>query len=148
MDWWRYLLTTQYTPFGTTNTILSLIFTLHKSPQHLLSLFQPDVFTSRSLTVASNCRDTSASRYEVPLSQQPVQNFCQLSTIAPSVLSLPWRAQLTGCPNYFFCNSFARTTETTPGFSGCMRNRGRGNVFTEPLAGNGSNIIVHLMIVA
>jgi hypothetical protein len=35
---------------------------VHKSPQHLLSIFQRDVFTSRSPLTASNSGDSSASR--------------------------------------------------------------------------------------
>jgi hypothetical protein len=48
--------------------------TIHKSPQHPLSLFQPTVFTSRSLATASNIGDTSASIVQVLSSQIPVQN--------------------------------------------------------------------------
>jgi hypothetical protein len=48
-----------------------LISTIHKSPQHPLSLFQPAVFTSRSLVTASNSGDFSASSAQV-LSSQPL----------------------------------------------------------------------------
>jgi hypothetical protein len=41
---------------------LPLIPTIHKSHQHSLSLFQPAVFTSRFLVMASNSGDSSASR--------------------------------------------------------------------------------------
>jgi hypothetical protein len=52
-----------------------LISTIHKSPQHPLSLFQPAVvFISRSLATASNSGDYSASRAQVSSSQPPVQN--------------------------------------------------------------------------
>jgi hypothetical protein len=52
---------------------LSLISTLYKSPQHLLSNFPACcVFTSRSLVTASNSGDSSASRAQVL--QPPMQN--------------------------------------------------------------------------
>jgi hypothetical protein len=49
--------------------------TIHKSPQHPLSLF-PDcsVFTSRSSATTSNSRDSSASRSQVLSKQPSVQN--------------------------------------------------------------------------
>jgi hypothetical protein len=50
------------------------ISTIPKSPQHPLSLFQPAVFTSRSLATASNSGDSSASRAQVISSQPLVQN--------------------------------------------------------------------------
>jgi hypothetical protein len=58
-------------------TTLQLPSTIHKSPQHPLSLFPARcVFTSRSLTTASNSGDSSASHAQVPS------------------LNLPWRTQL------------------------------------------------------
>jgi hypothetical protein len=54
-----------------------LISTIHKSPQHPLSLLQPAVSsTSRSLVRASNSRGSSGSRSQVLLSQPTVQNSC------------------------------------------------------------------------
>jgi hypothetical protein len=62
-------------------TALSLISTIHKSPKHLLSLFPACcVFIGRSLAMAYNSGDSSASSAQVLSSQPPVQNSCQLST--------------------------------------------------------------------
>jgi hypothetical protein len=54
------------------------------------------VLNNRSLATASNSRDSSASRTQVLLSQPPVLNSLNSfnSTVAPSILSLPCRAQL------------------------------------------------------
>jgi hypothetical protein len=53
-------------------TALSLISTVHISPQQLLSLFPAwYVFTNRSLATASNSGDFSASHAQVLSSQQP-----------------------------------------------------------------------------
>jgi hypothetical protein len=96
LDWWTDLLTT-YTYQSELQVIRAppLISTINKSPQHPLSLFPPCcVFISCSLGTASNSGDSSAFRAQVLLSQPPVQNSCQLSTIAPSLLSLPCIAQL------------------------------------------------------
>jgi hypothetical protein len=81
MDWWMDLLAT-YTHHSELQVIteLSLISTLNKSPQHLVCLFQPAVFISRSLSTASNIGDYSASRAQALFSQPPVQNSFQLST--------------------------------------------------------------------
>jgi hypothetical protein len=49
-----------------------LISTIHKSPEQPLRLFQPAVFTSRSLATASNSRNSSASNSQVHSSQPPV----------------------------------------------------------------------------
>jgi hypothetical protein len=48
--------------------------TVRKSPQHPLSIFQRDVFTSRSLVTASNSEDSSGSRPQALASQPPMQN--------------------------------------------------------------------------
>jgi hypothetical protein len=58
----------------------SLISTIHKSPQHPLSNFQPAVFISRSPTTASNSRDFSASRAQVLPSPTLVQNCLPVIT--------------------------------------------------------------------
>jgi hypothetical protein len=56
-------------------TALSTIFTLYKSPQHPLNLFPACcVFTSSSLTTASNSGDSSASRAQVLPSPTLVRN--------------------------------------------------------------------------
>jgi hypothetical protein len=55
-------------------TTLSLISTLYKLPQYLLSLFSTCcTFISRSLATASNSGDSSASRTRVRTRQPPVQ---------------------------------------------------------------------------
>jgi hypothetical protein len=62
MVWWMDLLTT-YTHHSELQVItaLSLISTIHRSPQHPLSFFQPAVINSHSLSVASKSGDSSAS---------------------------------------------------------------------------------------
>jgi hypothetical protein len=99
-------------------TALSLISTLYKSTQHPLSLFPSCcVFISRFLATTSNSGDSSASRAQVPSSQPPLQSSAEL--VAPLLFfTTPRRGQ-------------------HPVFSGCMRNRCQGNVFTEPLPRNG-----------
>jgi hypothetical protein len=58
-----------------------LISTVHKSPQHPLSLFAACcVSSSRFLAMVSNSEDTSASHAHVLLSQPPMQNSCQMKT--------------------------------------------------------------------
>jgi hypothetical protein len=58
-----------------------LISTIHKSPQHTLSLFSSFcVFISRSLATAYNSGDSSASRARILSSQTPVQNWLRRST--------------------------------------------------------------------
>jgi hypothetical protein len=86
-NWWMDLLTTWYTHLETTAP--PLISTIHKPLKHTLSLFQPAVFTSRSLATASNSGNSSASRAQVLSSQPPVQNSTQL--IAPTVLVIIYR---------------------------------------------------------
>jgi hypothetical protein len=61
-----------------------IISTIHKSPQHQLSLFSACCLISRYLATASNSRDSSASRAKVLSSQPPLQNSTQL--IGPTVL--------------------------------------------------------------
>jgi hypothetical protein len=76
LDWWIDLLTT-YTNDSELQAITAppVISTIHKSPQHQLSLFLACcVFTSRSLATASNSGDSSASGTQVLSSQPPVQN--------------------------------------------------------------------------
>jgi hypothetical protein len=76
LDWWMDLLTT-YTHDLELEAITAplLISTIHKSPQHTLSLFAACcVFISCSLVAASNSGDSSASRTQVLSSQPPVQN--------------------------------------------------------------------------
>jgi hypothetical protein len=64
---------------------------------YTLSLLNLLCLYSRSLATSSNSGDSSASRAWVLLSQPPLQKLTR--TIAPSLLSLPCRAQLTGCPS-------------------------------------------------
>jgi hypothetical protein len=73
MDWWMYLLEsyTQHSELQVITT-LSLISTLYKSPQHLLSLFPACCVISRFLLTASNSGDSSTSRAQVLSSQLPV----------------------------------------------------------------------------
>jgi hypothetical protein len=64
MDWWMDLLTTcTHDSELQVITLLSLITTLYKSPQHTLRPFPGYCpFMSRSLATASNSGDSSASR--------------------------------------------------------------------------------------
>jgi hypothetical protein len=66
MDWILDSLTTlAYDSEPQAITAPSLISTIHQLPQHTLSLFQPAVFTSRSLVTAPNSGDSAASRVQV-----------------------------------------------------------------------------------
>jgi hypothetical protein len=57
-------------------TVLPLISALYISPQHPLNIFPAwCFFNSRSLEIASNSGDSSASRDQVLLSQPPSQNL-------------------------------------------------------------------------
>jgi hypothetical protein len=92
-----------------------LISTIHKSPQHPLSLFQPSVFSSRSLAMTCNSGD-SASRAWVPSSQPPVQNSTELLNESASYVttdgqsaSLSWNnAPSWGLrPDFYYCQTVA-----------------------------------------
>jgi hypothetical protein len=82
MNLWMHLLTT-YTRHSKLQ-VITVISTIYKSPQHPLKFPACCVFTSRSLTMASNSGDSSAPRTHVLSSQFPLQNSC-----------LNW--QLPGC---------------------------------------------------
>jgi hypothetical protein len=77
-----------------------LISTIYKLPQHPLSLFPACcVLNSLSLVTASNGGDSSASRPRIVTVRQISRNWTPVnSTIAPSLLSLPWKAQLNCQP--------------------------------------------------
>jgi hypothetical protein len=59
-----------YTQLGTTSNY-SAITNLHKSPRHPLSLFQPVVFTRRSLVAAADSGNSSASALKSCLHSLP-----------------------------------------------------------------------------
>jgi hypothetical protein len=61
MDWWIGFLDHLYMPVGTTITAPLLIFAIHRSPQHALSVFPARCVNSRSLATASKSGDFSAS---------------------------------------------------------------------------------------
>jgi hypothetical protein len=84
-DWWMDLLTTYTHCWGLQEiTAPPLISTIHKSPQHQLSLFPAwFFFISRYLATASTSGDSSASRTKVISSHPPLQKSTQL--IAPGV---------------------------------------------------------------
>jgi hypothetical protein len=65
-------------------TVPPLISKLCKSQKHPLSLFQPAVFTSRSLAKASNSGDSSASRAHVVTIRRISRNW----TVAPIVFKV------------------------------------------------------------
>jgi hypothetical protein len=146
-------------------TVLSLISTLYKSQQHPLSLFQPAVFTSRSLATASFNGDSSASRDHVVAVQRITELLSAVnSTIALSFLSLPCRAQLNCQPStelpthqpttslhftqlnctqpawgpYYIASGW--TQQKTLFFYCCGHVHFRGNVFTEPLLRNACSL--------
>jgi hypothetical protein len=75
-----------------------LISTIHRSSQNPLNLFPACyVFNSRSLTMASNSGDSSASCAHVVTVRQLSCN-CQLTTM-PSLPSVPCRARLNCQPS-------------------------------------------------
>jgi hypothetical protein len=76
MDWWMDLLTTYtYHLEQQVITVLSLIATLYKSLQYLLSLFPACyLFIRRALAAACNSGDSSVSRAQVLSSQPPMPN--------------------------------------------------------------------------
>jgi hypothetical protein len=105
-------------------TALLLISTIHKLPQHPLSLFPACyIFTSRSLATASNSGNSSALHAQVLLSQLSVQNSLSAvnSTIAPSLLRCNCTAQLNWLPqpSAFLYDSSALTALRTSHFSHC-----------------------------
>jgi hypothetical protein len=152
-------------------TVLSLISTLYKSPQHSRSLFPVCcVFISCSLPIASNNGDSSALHAQVLFSQLPTPRLVAIShqpprsylyrltfngalnnsSIAPFLLSLPCRAHLNWLPqvsSFSFRLFGVDQTDNSP-FPRCKRNYCCGNVFTELLPRNGSDITAHLTIVA
>jgi hypothetical protein len=69
-----------------------LISTIHTSPQHPLSLFPVwCLFTSRTLTTASNIRDSSVSRTQVIFSRPPVHNWSEICPLLMVSLHEPHR---------------------------------------------------------
>jgi hypothetical protein len=75
-----------------------LIYTIHRSSQHPLCLFSACcVFNSRSLAMASNSGDFSASSAHV-VTVRWISHYCQL-TIVISLLSVPCRALLNCQPS-------------------------------------------------
>jgi hypothetical protein len=95
-----------------------LISTIHKSPQHPLSLCPACcVFTSRSLETGSNSRNSSTSRLKSFLHSLP--STTQLNQLCPLFIT-----SLHG-------------SHKTPFFCCCGRVRCRGNMFTILLPRNG-----------
>jgi hypothetical protein len=82
-------------------TALLVISTLCKTPQYPLSLFPAClVFISRSPATASNSDNSSVSRSQVLFKAVRAELLSTVnSTIAPSLLSLPCRAQLNCQPS-------------------------------------------------
>jgi hypothetical protein len=79
-------------------TALSLISTIHKSPQHPLSFPPCCAFTRRSLVTASNIGDSSASRVQVLSSQPPAQDWTldwQLTTTGSCLSQCQLKLRLT-----------------------------------------------------
>jgi hypothetical protein len=86
LDWMIGFIDDLYTPLlSTSNYSISKI---HKSPQNRLSLFPAwCVFICRSLEIASNSRDSSASRAQVLSSQSPMQNSTKLIVLSVLVIT-------------------------------------------------------------
>jgi hypothetical protein len=90
--WWMNLLIT-YTHYSELKAITAppLIYRIHKSPQHLLSIFPACcVFIGRSLATASNSGDSSTSRVQVFSSQPLVQNSTELILSLTLRLAVRW----------------------------------------------------------
>jgi hypothetical protein len=131
-------------------TAVSPISTLYKSLQHLFRLFQPPVFSQavpwqRLLTAAvlqlhwlrSSCHG------------RPCINLvnCQLNYSAVSPRPSLQRST-DWLPHSLLYNSSTPTALKTLRFSGCIRNRCSGKIFTEPLPRNVYDITAHLKIIA
>jgi hypothetical protein len=117
-----------------------LISTIHRSPQHLLSPFQPNVSWQQILTL--EILQPNALRSSCRSHPCRTQLNCQFDY---SVISsrFPLQSSTNCCPSSLLYNHVARTAYTTPR---CMRDRCRGNVFTEQLCRHGFNINAHLTI--
>jgi hypothetical protein len=101
-DWWLGLLTIyEYTHHTELQVItaLSIISTIHKSPQHPLNPFPACcVFISRSLVAALTVKVLQLPPLRSYLHSLPCRILCQLTvnwSIVPSFLSLPCRTQLS-----------------------------------------------------
>jgi hypothetical protein len=90
-----------YTPLGTTSNYSAIadLYTLQITTAPAKSSPVCGFSNSHSLATACNGGDSSASSAQVLLSQPPVMNSCQLSTLAPSLLSLHCRAQMNRQPS-------------------------------------------------
>jgi hypothetical protein len=100
-------------------TVPSLISTIHKSPQHPLSLFQPSVLSPAiSQQQLRTVGIFQLHAFIFCLQQPPMQNS----------------AELTASPSYLQDNSSAWTTQKTQPFCCC-----RG-MFTMPLHSNGCGV--------
>jgi hypothetical protein len=132
LDWWTDLLTT-YTHHSELQVIIapSLISTIHKSPQHPISLFLASyIFTSRSLATASNSGGSSVSRSQVLSSQHPMQISTELCPLLitsrhESRRNTPFPLLQSNC---YIIKNLLLSNE---------------NVFTEPLPGNGRCLHSH-----
>jgi hypothetical protein len=96
LDWWIGFTDDLNTPLRTTSNY-SANANLHTlqittAPATLFSACC--VFNNHSLATASNSGDSSSSRAHVVSVRRIVRNWTVNSTIAPSLLSLPCRAQL------------------------------------------------------
>jgi hypothetical protein len=107
-----------------------------------------------SFTFAAGPRQRSCSRARVPWDSRPhftVSDSCLLFCSLPRLAGLQWRYSIP--PPYGLSQLSSSKLlgvdliDNNP-FPRCMHNRCRGNVFTEPLLRNGSNITVHVTIIA
>jgi hypothetical protein len=124
-DWIYYHFTTQLRTTSNYSTTTNL--TLYKSPQHMLSIFQPAGFTSRFLVTASNSGDSSASALK------PSLNGSFLPT-DPFLHRLPYRIDLVA-PIVFLITAWHGTCRQHRSL--LYANRLRGNVFIEPFPSGG-----------
>jgi hypothetical protein len=111
MNWVLDLLTTcTHHPELHVIIALSLICTLYSSLHHTLIIFQPAVFTSPSLTTASNSGDFSASRTQVISSPTLVQTYSSQPQLHSTLNSQSF-FQLACVPLYI---ASGRTQQKTP----------------------------------
>jgi hypothetical protein len=119
-----------------------LIYTLYKS---LHAKSSPDciVFTSRSLAMASNSGESSASCAQVHSSQPSVQNSLLTDYSKRNYSTISSQPPLQS-PS---CTDRAENTVSNSN-SCCVRIRCRRNMFTDPLPRNGLCLYAYVAIIA
>jgi hypothetical protein len=140
MDWILDLLTT-YIHHSELQVITAplLIYTIHRSPLHPLSHFPACcVFSSRSLATVSNSGDSSAFLAHVVTVHPETELLSTVNwTVAPSILSLPCRAQLNCKPSTEATHQPLHFTQPN-----CTQPYSLGADPTENTACNGSSVVM------